>query len=54
LDKIRDIFDSNTVRRIVQTPLFASVRDDKLVWKMEQDGVYSVRSAYKQRVNTVG
>ncbi|PNX70097.1 pentatricopeptide repeat-containing protein, partial [Trifolium pratense] len=39
---------------IMQTPLYASVRDDKLVWKLEQDGVYSVRSAYKQCVNDAG
>ncbi|CAJ2636477.1 unnamed protein product [Trifolium pratense] len=53
-DKIRGIFDNITLRRIMQTPLYASVRDDKLVWKLEQDGVYSVRSAYKQCVNDAG
>ncbi|CAJ2636059.1 unnamed protein product [Trifolium pratense] len=53
-DKIRGIFDNITLRRIMQTPLYAFVRDDKLVWKLEQDGVYSVRSAYKQCVNDAG
>ncbi|CAJ2675491.1 unnamed protein product [Trifolium pratense] len=38
----------------MQTPLYVSVRDDKLVWKLEQDGFYSVRSAYKQCVNDAG
>ncbi|MCI25536.1 pentatricopeptide repeat-containing protein, partial [Trifolium medium] len=38
----------------MQTSLYTSVRDDKLVWKLEQDGVYSVCSAYKQCVNVAG
>ncbi|CAJ2632963.1 unnamed protein product [Trifolium pratense] len=41
-------------RKLEVTPLYASVRDDKLVWKLEQDGFYSVRSAYKQCVNDAG
>jgi hypothetical protein len=32
----------------------ASVCEDALVWKMEYDGVYSVRSAYKHCLNTTG
>jgi hypothetical protein len=52
-DKISSMFDSTTVRRIVNTPLLASVRTDKLVWKLEQDGLYTVRSAYNYYVNSV-
>jgi hypothetical protein len=54
LAKICDMFDNNTVRRIVQTPLYDSVHDDRLVWKLEHDGIYSVRSAYKHCVITAG
>ncbi|GAU17471.1 hypothetical protein TSUD_340140 [Trifolium subterraneum] len=54
IDKISSMFDSTTVRRIINTPLFASVRTDKLVWNLEHDGVYSVRSAYNYYVNNVG
>jgi hypothetical protein len=54
IDKICDFFDKNTVRRIVQTPHYAFVHDDQLVWKLEQDGVYSVTNAYKQCVITTG
>ncbi|MCH81376.1 ribonuclease H protein [Trifolium medium] len=53
-EKIHSIFDSNTANRILQTPLFASVRADTLVWKMENDGIYSVRSAYKNRFISTG
>ncbi|KAK2355577.1 hypothetical protein QL285_092977 [Trifolium repens] len=54
LAKLGDMFDNNIVRRIVQTPLYDSVHDDKLVWKLEHDGIYSVRSAYKHCVITAG
>jgi hypothetical protein len=53
IDKISSMFDNSIVRHIVNTPLLASVRTDKLVWKLEQDGVYTVRSAYKYYVNSV-
>ncbi|GAU46456.1 hypothetical protein TSUD_402230 [Trifolium subterraneum] len=49
--KINGIFDGSTVRHIINTPLLASVRNDKLVWKLEHDGNYSVRSAYKYCIN---
>jgi hypothetical protein len=38
----------------VQTPHYVFVHDDQLVWKLEQDGVYSVTNAYKQCVITTG
>ncbi|GAU39501.1 hypothetical protein TSUD_68650 [Trifolium subterraneum] len=41
-DKIQSMFDNNTANRIMQTPLFDSVHEDTLVWKMEHDGLYSV------------
>ncbi|GAU39947.1 hypothetical protein TSUD_149570 [Trifolium subterraneum] len=54
IDKISSMFDSTTVRCIINTPLLASVRTDKLVWKLEHDGVYLVRNAYNYYVNNVG
>jgi hypothetical protein len=51
-EKIHNMFDNTIENRIMQTPLLASVREDALVWKMEYDGVYSVRSAYKHCLNT--
>ncbi|GAU29840.1 hypothetical protein TSUD_223860 [Trifolium subterraneum] len=54
IDKISSMFDSTTVRCIINTPLLASVLLDKLVWKLEHDGVYSVCSAYNYYVNNVG
>jgi len=35
------------VNQVVNTPLYPSVHDDRLVWTKENDGEYSVRSAYK-------
>jgi hypothetical protein len=46
-DKIHGTFDSNTANSILKTPLIGSFRDDTLIWKLEHDGIYSVRSAYK-------
>ncbi|MCI09535.1 RNA-directed DNA polymerase (Reverse transcriptase), partial [Trifolium medium] len=51
MNRIRRLFDSNTVTCIEQTPLFESVCDDTLVWKLEHDGNYSVGSAYNLCVN---
>ncbi|GAU25702.1 hypothetical protein TSUD_216310 [Trifolium subterraneum] len=53
-DKIINLFDNNTVSRIMQTPLFPSVHHDTLAWKLEQDGIYSVCSAYKLCVHAAG
>ncbi|MCI25022.1 hypothetical protein A2U01_0046210, partial [Trifolium medium] len=54
MNRIRGLFDGNTVTCIEQTPLFDSVRDDTLVWKLDHDGNYSVRSAYNLCVNIAG
>jgi len=45
-DIIHQIFDFDTAAQILQTPLFAQVADDRLIWKAERNGVYSVKSAY--------
>ncbi|MCH98722.1 ribonuclease H protein, partial [Trifolium medium] len=33
--------------RILQTPLFDSVSHDKIIWRFEKNGKYSVKSAYR-------
>jgi hypothetical protein len=52
---VNNIFDdSNTATKILQTPLFESIHEDIITWKPENNGVYSVRSAYKICVNSAG
>ncbi|GAU29844.1 hypothetical protein TSUD_223900 [Trifolium subterraneum] len=34
-------------KRILETPLVSSVREDKVVWEEEKNGCYSVKSGYK-------
>jgi len=41
------IFDQQTVTNIINTPLYPSVREDKLIRSKENNGDYSVRSAYR-------
>ena len=41
------IFDENIVNQVVNTPLYPSVHDDRLVWTKEYNDEYFVRSAYR-------
>jgi len=41
------MFESDTAARILQTLLFVQVVDDRLIWKAERNGLYSVKSAYR-------
>ena len=41
------IFDQHIVNQVVNTPLYPSVHHDRLVWTKENNGEYSIRSAYK-------
>ncbi|XP_058775495.1 uncharacterized protein LOC131649754 [Vicia villosa] len=43
---IKLLFDCGVVKDILQTPLVEDVVEDKLIWKEEKDGCYSVRSGY--------
>jgi hypothetical protein len=45
-DVISSLFDQGTVEKIVKTPLVQHVNVDRLVWKAEMRGNYSVKSAY--------
>lgn len=45
------VFNQQVVEHIVNTPLYPSVCEDRLVWKKENNGDYSVRSAYRLCMN---
>ncbi|KAK2427871.1 hypothetical protein QL285_026426 [Trifolium repens] len=47
LPLISSLFEPNSVQKIVRTPLYSSVTDDKRIWHKEKDGMYSVKSAYR-------
>jgi ribonuclease HI len=46
-DIIHTLFDQNIVDSILKTPLIQQVSSDRLVWKAEKNGNYSVKSAYR-------
>jgi hypothetical protein len=41
------LFDNVSAQHICRTPLYASVQQDIPTWKLEKNGIYSVRSAYR-------
>ena len=43
---VRHLFVTETTQNILNTPLHQQVQMDKLIWKAEKNGCYSVRSAY--------
>ena len=45
--KIAEMFYFEGVSAIIQTLLFPSVQEDKVVWQEESNGLYSVRSGYR-------
>ncbi|CAJ2645584.1 unnamed protein product [Trifolium pratense] len=48
---ICSIFDNSSATKISQTPLLESVVEDKLIWRLEKNGHYSVKSAYRYCIN---
>jgi hypothetical protein len=44
---ITTLFKPSCAAKILATPLFKSVYDDKRIWRVENNGVYSVKSAYR-------
>ncbi|XP_058774294.1 uncharacterized protein LOC131648560 [Vicia villosa] len=46
VDIIRDLFDASDMEKILSVPLTEEVAEDKMIWKDEKDGVYSVRTGY--------
>ena len=51
MELINAFLDNATAKNIFNTSLFPSVTHDVPVWKFERDGVYSVKSAYKDILN---
>ncbi|GAU46371.1 hypothetical protein TSUD_141290 [Trifolium subterraneum] len=47
LVKVRNLFSRDVAEKILETPLFSSVCEDKVVWDEERNGCYSVKSGYK-------
>ncbi|KAK2427088.1 hypothetical protein QL285_025690 [Trifolium repens] len=48
VDKINSLFPREVAHDIVAVPLLEVVTEDRLVWKEEKDGMYSVRSGYRK------
>jgi hypothetical protein len=46
-DKINSLFPIEVAHDIVTVPLLEVVTEDRVIWKEEKDGVYSVRSGYR-------
>jgi hypothetical protein len=47
LPLINSIFEPHSAAKILKTPLYSLVAEDKRIWRGEQNGEYSVRSAYR-------
>ncbi|GAU50754.1 hypothetical protein TSUD_272690 [Trifolium subterraneum] len=45
--KVRNLFSRDATKRILETPLVSSIREDKVVWEEERNECYSVKSGYK-------
>jgi hypothetical protein len=50
---IYNLFDAPTAHLILNTPLQPRVTEDKMIWKGEKSGKYSVRSAYRICVDKI-
>ncbi|GAU30093.1 hypothetical protein TSUD_38890 [Trifolium subterraneum] len=44
---ITTMFDPSCAVKIIATPLYKSVSDDKRIWRVENNGMYSVWNAYR-------
>jgi len=44
---VRQVFSVDITDKILHTPLIALVQEDRLIWKDERHGRYSVYSAYR-------
>ncbi|XP_058759302.1 uncharacterized protein LOC131632582 [Vicia villosa] len=46
IEVVRDLFDEADSEKILKVPLLEEVRQDRFIWKEEQDGTYSVKNGY--------
>jgi hypothetical protein len=53
LSVVQQGFTPEIARLILNTPLVDQVVDDRLIWKAEKNGLYSVKSAYKLCVDVL-
>jgi ribonuclease HI len=53
IEKINSLFPSDLVRDILAVPLLPLVREDKLIWSEENDGIYSVRTGYRKLMKDI-
>ncbi|XP_039684970.1 uncharacterized protein [Medicago truncatula] len=44
---VRKVFSDDIANKILHTPLISQVDEDRIIWKAERHGRYSVRSAYR-------
>jgi len=47
IDKIEYLFPDDMMQAILDTPLFAEVQNDRIMWMMEHNGRYTANSGYK-------
>jgi hypothetical protein len=50
---VRQLFATETANNILNTPLHQQVHTDKLIWKAEKNGCYSVKSAYRMCIEEI-
>jgi hypothetical protein len=44
---VQQVFSEDIASDILNTPLVTQVASDRLIWKAERNGIYSVKSAYR-------
>jgi hypothetical protein len=47
VNKIMNLFSYDAAAQILAVPLVVEVQEDRLVWKEEHNGQYTVRSGYR-------
>jgi ribonuclease HI len=52
--KIESLFSPDVVNRILDTPLFDIIEEDKLIWNDSLHGEYSVKSGYNMLLDVIG
>ncbi|GAU31898.1 hypothetical protein TSUD_270830 [Trifolium subterraneum] len=48
VEKINELFSAKDAHMILAVPLLQTVENDRLIWRAESDGIYSVRSGYQK------